>query len=188
MSKWVVGISGASGAVYSKRLIDALAERAKEDKSLRADLVASSNGRAIYRDETGGDLEKTPFRLHAQNDFNAPFASGSAPYDGMVVVPCSGGTLGRIASGASDSLLTRGAEVMLKERRKLLLVFRESPLSLIHIENMATVTRAGATVILAAPSFYSGAKTFDGLIDTVVARILAHMDIPQNLQKPWGEA
>jgi 4-hydroxy-3-polyprenylbenzoate decarboxylase len=184
--KWVVGISGASGAAYAERLLAFLAERAEEDRTLRVEMVASTNGRAIYHDETGAPLESRPFRLYGKDDFRAPFASGSAPYDGMAVVPCSGGTLGRIASGASENLLTRAAEVMLKERRKLLLVFRESPLSLVHIENMASVTRAGGTVLLGAPVFYSGAKTREALVDTVVARILDHMGIPHTLMPPWG--
>jgi 4-hydroxy-3-polyprenylbenzoate decarboxylase len=185
MKRWVVGISGATGAVYAKRLLEVLAETATS-QALQVEVAASANGLQIYRQETGAALADMPFRVFAQNDFSAPFASGSASHEGMVVVPCSGGTLGRIASGASDSLLTRAAEVMLKERRKLILVFRESPFSLVHIENMAAVTRAGATVMPASPVFYAGAASAQDLIDTVVARILKHMDIEQRLMKEWG--
>ena len=186
--RWVVGISGASGAIYARRLLAILAEYRRNDDSIQVDVTASNAGRMVYHEEIGRRLsEDVPFKLWAKDDFYAPFASGSAQYDGMVVVPCSGGSLGRIASGASDNLLTRGAEVMLKERRRLILVFRETPLSQVHIDNMATVTRAGGVILPAAPSFYSGATTLEQVVDTVVARILIQMNLPQDLIPEWGQ-
>ena len=122
--KLVVGVSGASGAPYAKRLLDFLAERAKKDKALEVALTASENGLRIYRDETGTELKDSGFPFYDSKDFDAPFASGSAGWDAMAVVPTSGGTLGRLASGASSDLLSRAAEVMLKERKRLLLCFR----------------------------------------------------------------
>jgi len=118
------------------------------------------------------DYEKLPFKIFDKKDFNAPFASGSAKYKTMVVCPCSMGTMGRIAHGVSDDLLTRSADVILKERRKLILVARETPLSLIHIENMRTVTLAGGIICPATPSFYSKPKDFEALAATVVDRVI----------------
>lgn len=184
--KLVIGISGASGAPYAKRLLDFLKERAEADSSLHVDITASPNGLRIFADETGAKVSDYPFAFFDAKDFDAPFASGSAGYDAMAVVPTSGGTLGRIASGASSDLLSRTAEVMLKEKKQLLLVFREAPYSLIHIKNMETLTLAGATVMPAAPSFYSGARSYEALIDTVVARIVGHLGFEQQMMKPWG--
>jgi 4-hydroxy-3-polyprenylbenzoate decarboxylase len=146
----------------------------------------SDNAKTVWETELGHqDYGKYPFTFYQKNDFNAPFASGSAQYNCMIVVPCSMGTLGRIASGISDDLVTRAADVILKERRKLILVARETPYNLIHIKNMETVTLAGAIICPATPSFYSRPSTIEEVAMTVVHRIL---DLAQ-LKNPsfrWG--
>ena len=118
---------------------------------------------------------------------NAPFASGSNPPDAMVIIPCSMGTLGRIAHGLSEDVLLRAADVMLKERKKLILVPRETPLSLVHLRNLELLLLAGATILPANPSFYNRPKTVEQVVDTVVARVLDHLGIPQNLIPRWAE-
>jgi flavin prenyltransferase len=127
-----------------------------------------------------------PFRRYGLRDFRAPFASGSAGWDAMVVIPCSTGGLARIAHGISEDLIGRAADVMLKERRKLVLVVRETPLSLIHLENMLQVTRAGGIVLPASPSFYSSPQTLDALLDTVIGRVLDQLGLPNDLMPRWG--
>lgn len=165
----VVGISGASGAVYSKRLIEKII---KEKITSSLSLVITKTAKEIWEFEL---QEKTPFEeiTYSQNDFYAPFASGSSDYDTLIVCPCSMGMLGRIANGTADCLIARTADVMLKERRRLILVLRETPLSLIHIENMHKITKAGGICLPASPSFYSLPETKDEIIDTVVERILS---------------
>jgi 4-hydroxy-3-polyprenylbenzoate decarboxylase len=128
-----------------------------------------------------------PFKKYGLRDFRAPFASGSAGWDAMVVIPCSTGGLARIAHGISDDLVGRAADVMLKERRKLVLVVRETPLSAIHLDNMAAVTRAGAVVLPASPSFYSKPATVDAVLDTVVGRVLDQIGLANKLMPRWGE-
>ena len=118
---------------------------------------------------------------------NVPFVSGSNPFDAMVVIPCSMGTLGRIAHGSSDNVLLRAADVMLKERRKLILVPRETPISLIHVKNLELLLLAGATIIPANPSFYTRPQTVQQVVDTVVARVLDHLGLPQRLVSRWQE-
>jgi 4-hydroxy-3-polyprenylbenzoate decarboxylase len=132
------------------------------------------------------DYEKLPFTIYNKNDFFAPFASGSAKYDIMIICPCSMGTLGRIAAGISNDLTTRAADVILKERRKLILVTRDTPLSLIHINNMKTVTEAGGIICPASPSFYSQPKTFDELAATVIDRVIDLCGLNQATYR-WGE-
>ena len=127
-----------------------------------------------------------PFKRYGLRDFRAPFASGSAGWDAMVVIPCSTGGLARIAHGISDDLVGRAADVMMKERRKLVLVVRETPLSTIHLENMLAVTRAGAVVLPAAPSFYSKPATIEAVLDTVVGRVLDQLGLPNKLMPRWG--
>lgn len=180
--KLVVGISGASGAIYAKRLLDFLKATPHE-----VHLTASENALQIGRDEAGIDYKECGYPFFGHRDFTAPFASGSARYDAMVIIPCSMGTLGRVAHGYSDDLLARAADVFFKERRKLVLVPRETPLSLIHIENMKLVTLAGATVIPAIPSFYSKPKTIEEAVDTVIARVLDHLGVENRLRKRWQE-
>jgi len=182
--KIAVAITGASGAVYARNLIQKLAESQQVDK---IGVVFSDNGLQIYNSENCRQPEQNDkITLYDNSAFSTPFASGSSTYSAMVICPCSCGTLGRIANGISDNLITRAADVMLKERRKLILVVRETPLSLIHIQNMEKITLAGGIVCPAAPSFYSNPKSIDQLVDTVVFRILSLLNI-QNDGYKWGE-
>jgi 4-hydroxy-3-polyprenylbenzoate decarboxylase len=174
--KIVIAITGASGAIYARELLSAL-KKANCDISV----VASDNAKIVWADELGEPLRDAGFTLFGMKDFKAPFASGSAPYDQMVVIPCSMGTLARIAHGISNDLVTRAADVFLKEKRKLILVPRETPYNLIHVENMRQVMLAGANVIPATPSFYSKPKTVIEVVNTVIARVLDHMGIPNDL-------
>ncbi|WP_394842531.1 UbiX family flavin prenyltransferase [Pendulispora brunnea] len=190
--KIVVGITGASGAPYAKRLLSVLAERRRVDPALELGLCLSPTAPEVWALECGGDLRQQlreqmgDIPLWGQRDYRAPFASGSAGWDAMVIVPCSMGTAARIAHGISDSLLTRAADVMLKERRKLVLVPRETPLSVIHLENLTTLARAGATILPAMPSFYSNPRSMDDVVDSVVSRILDHVGIGNDLMRRWG--
>lgn len=169
--KIIVAITGASGAIYAKVLLEKLS--LLQDQIEEVGVILSDNGKAVWEYELGNrNYDKLPFKVFDKKDFNAPFASGSAKYKTMVVCPCSMGTMGRIAHGVSDDLLTRSADVILKERRKLILVARETPLSLIHIENMRTVTLAGGIICPASPSFYSKPKDFEELAATVVDRVI----------------
>jgi 4-hydroxy-3-polyprenylbenzoate decarboxylase len=181
--KLVVAIGGASGSIYARRLLDILAKNGPKD--LEVGVVFSSSGAEVWAHELG-EVPAYPFKRYGLRDFKAPFASGSAGWDAMVVVPCSTGGLARIAHGVSDNLIGRAADVMLKERRKLVLVVRETPLSTIHLENMLAVTRAGAVVLPAAPSFYSGPTTIEALLDTVVGRVLDQLGLPNTLMPRWG--
>lgn len=170
--KVIIGITGASGALYGKLLIDKLASL--HDQVAECGVIFSANSIPVWKFELGSfDPADIPFRIYDPADFFAPMASGSAMYDTMIIAPCSMGTLGRIASGVSNDLMTRAADVMLKERRKLILLPREAPLSLIHIHNMELLTRAGAIICPASPSFYSHPETIDELAMTVVDRVLA---------------
>lgn len=180
-TKIVVGVAGASGSIYARRLFHHL--QALPD--LEVAVVFSRNARQIWRHELGAD-PAPPFRIYDENDFLAPFASGSSLFRSMVIIPCSTGTLARIATGATDNLLTRAAEVMLKERRKLVCVLRETPYSLIHVENMRTVTLAGGIICPATPSFYSQPKSIEDAVDTVVFRAMDLLSLP-NPSKRWGD-
>lgn len=167
----IVAVTGASGALYAMLLLEKLSSL--KDQILDAVLVFSDNAKDIWKHELGNeDYKNTTFDIYERTDFNAPFASGSARYQTMIICPCSMGTLGRIANGVSDDLITRSADVMLKERRKLILVTRDIPLSLIHIKNMKKVTEAGGIICPASPSFYSKPKSIEELVNTVVDRIL----------------
>ncbi len=181
--KLVVGISGASGAPYARRLLDFLAAEGAA-YGVEVDLVFTTTGKQVWMQEIGAE-PRYPFRVWKNQDFTAPFASGSALYDGMAVIPCSAGALSRIAYGISADLLGRAADVMLKERRRLVLVLRETPISLVHARAMTQVIEAGAFVMPASPSFYSGPKTIDALVDTVVARVLDRLGLPNALMKRW---
>ena len=180
----VVGVSGASGAPYAKRLLDFLAtEGGRHDVTV--DLVFSETGMQVWMQEIGS-APKYPFPVWKPRDFSAPFSSGSAlGYEAMVVVPCSAGQLSRIAHGVSMDLIGRAADVMLKERRKLVLVFRETPISLVHARAMTQVIEAGAFVMPASPSFYSGPKDIGQLVDTVVACVLDRLGVPNDLMRRW---
>lgn len=171
MNKIIISITGASGSIYAKCLLDSLVKM--KDQYEAVGVVMSDNAKIVWETELGNkDFSNYPFTFYDKNDFNAPFASGSAQYNTMIVVPCSMGMLGRIASGVSDDLSTRAADVILKERRKLILVARETPYNLIHIKNMETVTLAGGIICPATPSFYSKPKTIEEIAMTVVSRIL----------------
>jgi len=182
--KLVVAVGGASGSVYARRLLDVLAATPGDRE---VGLCFSKSGQEVWRHEIGSE-PNYPFKRWALDDFRAPFASGSAGWEAMVVIPCSTGGLARIAHGISDDLIGRAADVMLKERRKLVLVVRETPLSVIHLENMLAVTRAGAVVLPASPSFYSHPTTVEALIDTVIGRVLDQLGIPHQLMPRWGES
>ena len=181
--KLVVAVGGASGSVYAKRLLDALVPLAS---TVEIGLVFTRSGEEVWKHEIG-DIPAYPFKRYGLRDFRAPFASGSAGWDAMVVIPCSTGGLARIAHGISDDLVGRAADVMLKERRRLVLVVRETPLSTIHLENMLAVTRAGAVVLPAAPSFYSKPTSIEAVLDTVVGRVLDQLGLPNRLMPRWGE-
>jgi 4-hydroxy-3-polyprenylbenzoate decarboxylase len=182
--KLVVAVGGASGSIYAKRLLDTLAA-VPAAANLEVGLVFSASGAEVWAHEIGA-VPEYPFRRYGLRDFRAPFASGSAGWDAMVVIPCSAGGLARIAHGISDNLIGRAADVMLKERRRLVLVVRETPLSIIHLENMLTVARAGAVVLPASPSFYSKPATLDAMLDTVVGRVLDQVGLPNDLMPRWG--
>lgn len=171
MKKLIVAVSGSSGAIYAKVLLDKLI--ALQEQTAAIGVVLSDNARTNWELEIGApDFSGYPFKFYAKNDFNAPFASGSARYDTMVVCPCSMGMLARIATGVSNDLITRAADVVLKERRKLILVTRDTPLSLIHINNMKAVTEAGGVIAPACPSFYSRPTDLESIAGTVVDRVL----------------
>lgn len=167
--KLIIAITGASGSIYARLLLDALTNHS----NLEIGVVLSDNAKTVWEHELSNTTYKDyDFTFYSKNDFNAPFASGSAKYDTMVVIPCSMGTLGRIANGISNDLLTRSADVILKERRQLVLVARETPYNLIHINNMKTVTEAGGIICPATPSFYSQPTTIEAVAKTVVDRVL----------------
>ncbi|MET3979841.1 4-hydroxy-3-polyprenylbenzoate decarboxylase [Mucilaginibacter sp. UYP25] len=169
--KIVVAVTGASGSIYAKLLLDKL--QLLQNQVAEVAIVMSDNAKQVWEFELDDKAHGNyPFKYYTKNDFMAPFASGSARFDTMVVVPCSMGTLGRIASGVSDDLITRAADVILKERRRLILVARDTPLNLIHIRNMQTVTEAGGIICPAIPSYYSKPKTIEELAMTVVNRVI----------------
>lgn len=169
--KIIVAVTGASGSIYAKVLFDKLQTLHEQIEDIG--VVMSDNARDVWKFELGNtDYEKLPFKIYSKSDFFAPFASGSAKYNTMIVCPCSMGTLARIASGISNDLTTRAADVILKERRKLILVPRDTPYSLIHINNMKTITEAGGIICPASPSFYSRPESFEQLAATVVDRVL----------------
>lgn len=171
MKKIVVAIAGSSGAVYAKVLLDKLIDL--QDQVSAVGVVLSENAKVNWALELGApDFSSYPFSFYEKNDFYAPFASGSAQYDTMIVCPCSMGMLARIATGVSNDLISRAADVVLKERRRLILVTRDTPLSLIHINNMKTVTEAGGIIAPACPSFYSQPTDIESVAGTVVERVL----------------
>lgn len=183
--KIIVAVTGASGAIYAKILLDKLKELQAQTEKIG--VVMSDNARDVWQYELGNTLyEDYPFDFYAKNDFYAPFASGSAQYDTMIICPCSMGTLGRIAAGISNDLTTRAADVILKERRKLILVARETPYSLININNMKTVTEAGGIICPATPSFYSRPQTFEELAATVTDRVIDLCGLSQHSYR-WKE-
>ena len=180
--KLVIAATGASGAIYLQRLLEQI-----DCASHEVHLVMSAYAREVAKQEL--DDFKIPSRVsrHSESDMNVPFVSGSARFDAMIIVPCSMATLGRIASGCSDSVLLRAADVFLKERRKLILVPRETPWNLIHARNVVTLLEAGAIVLPAIPSFYSRPSSLIAVVDTVVWRILDQIGLPSQGAYRWGE-
>jgi flavin prenyltransferase len=178
MKKIAVAITGASGSVYAKLLLQKLT--ALNDQLKELSVVLTDNAKQVWNTELGDETyQDFQARYFGTKDFTAPFASGSAKYDALIIVPCSMGTLGRIAAGISNDLITRAADVMLKERKKLICVIRDTPYNLVHIRNMETVTLAGGIICPASPSFYSKPTSIEAAAATVVDRVLdlAGLDI-----------
>jgi len=191
MSNYVVGITGASGSIYGIRLIQQLAL-----KKNSVNVVVTSAGKIVMKEELGvsdlGKMDKlglskvkTNIKVWENNNFEAPFMSGSSAPEAVIVVPCSVGKLAAIANGISGNLVERTADVALKEKRQLILVVRETPFSLIHLENMVKVTRAGAQILPAMPAFYHHPKTIDDMVNFVVGKVLNLLRIEHNLFKSW---
>lgn len=171
MKKIALAITGASGSIYAQLLLQSLTKLQAQLQEVS--VVMSNNAQLVWQTEIGDESYKNfSFPFYDKQDFMAPFASGSAQYDALIIAPCSMGTLGRIAGGISNDLITRGADVMLKERKKLILVLRETPYNLVHIKNMETVTLAGGIICPATPSFYSRPQTLEAAVQTVVDRVL----------------
>ena len=180
----VIAITGASGSIYAKLLMDSLLRL--KDQIDKVGIVMSDNAKFVWQTEIGDkSYEDYPFDFYGKNDFMAPFASGSAQYNYMVVAPCSMGAIGRIANGISNDLTSRAADVILKERRKLILVARETPLNTIQLENMTRISKAGGIICPAAPSFYSNPKSIEEAVGTVISRIIDLLDL-QNDSYRWG--
>ena len=179
----VVAITGASGLLYAQRLLDNLNPSQHE-----LHVVLSNYAQAVIAEELPGGLRLPPgASSHNLKSMNAPFASGSNAADAMVIIPCTMGTLGRIAHGFSEDVLLRAADVVLKEKKKLILVPRETPLNLVHIKNFELLLLAGATILPANPSFYTRPKTVEEVVDTVVARVLDHLGIEHKLVPRWRD-
>jgi len=181
--KILIAITGASGALYAQRLLASLDAAAHE-----IHLVLSRYAPQVIAEELPDGLRvPAGVRRHSLRTMNAPFASGSNPPDAMVIIPCTMGTLGRIAHGSSEDLLLRAADVVLKERKRLILVPRETPLNLVHVKNFELLLQAGATILPANPAFYLRPQTIEQLADTVVARVLDHLGVPHRLVARWAE-
>ena len=170
-NKIIIAVTGASGAIYAQMLLNKL--DTIKDQIETCGVVFSDCAKEVWKYELGNESYKViPYKIYEKNDFFAPFASGSACYNIMIICPCSMGTMGRIAAGISNDLITRAADVMLKERKKLILVTREMPLSLIHINNMKILTESGAIICPASPSFYNAAQKIDNILHTVTDKVL----------------
>jgi 4-hydroxy-3-polyprenylbenzoate decarboxylase len=182
--KIAIGITGASGAIYAQLLLTKLNELRSQLSEVS--IVFSSTAKEVWSFELHKSPELYTFKEYANSDFFAPFASGSAGYNALIICPCSMGTIGRIAHGISDTLLTRSADVILKERKKLILVAREMPYNLIHIKNMELITLAGGIICPASPSFYSQPQTIEDACNTVVSRIIDLVGLKNDGYR-WGE-
>jgi 4-hydroxy-3-polyprenylbenzoate decarboxylase len=184
MQKIVVAITGASGAVYASVLLTKLIQMKEAVEEVG--VVMTENAKEVWYTELGNrSYEQFPFRTYGTQDFRAPFASGSARFNTMIIAPCSMGTLGRIASGISNDLISRAADVMLKERRNLICMIRDTPYNLIHIRNMETITSAGGIICPCSPSFYSRPKSIEEAAATVVDRALDLAGLPVKTYR-WG--
>ncbi len=181
----VVGISGASGAPYARRLLELLSSDPMR-RETSASVVLSATAREVWGHECGGRLEDFGLPIYDGRDYGAPFASGSSAPDAMVIVPASMSTVARLAHGISDNLLTRAADVVLKERRRLVVVPRETPYSEIHLENMLRLARCGAVILPASPAFYTKPTEVSDLVDSVVARLCDHLGLSHALGRRWG--
>lgn len=182
--KVAVAITGASGSIYAKILLDKLQLLSNQFEEVS--VVMSENAKDVWQHELGNtEYKNYPFKFFDKNDFFSPIASGSSKYTTLIVCPCSMGTLAKIATGISNDLITRAADVILKERRKLILITRETPLNLIHINNMKTVTEAGGIICPASPSFYSKPQTLEAAVTTVIDRVLDLAAINQVTYR-WG--
>lgn len=179
----VVAVTGASGALYAQRFLDSVDTQEHE-----VHMILSTYAHVVVQSELDGGLRiPDGVQVHGLKSMNVPFVSGSNPFDAMVIIPCTMGTLGRIAHGYSSDVLLRAADVMLKEKKKLILVPRETPLSLVHVKNFELLLLAGATLIPANPSFYTHPETVTEVVDTVVARVLDHVGLPQTMVTRWQE-
>ncbi len=184
-NKIIIGVTGASGSIYTKVLLDKL--KKFQDQFSEIGIVFSDNAKTVWEHElNNADYKNYDFKIYEKNNFYAPFASGSAKYNIMIICPCSMGTMARIAGGISNDLITRAADVILKERRKLILVTRDTPLSLIHINNMKTITEAGGIICPASPSFYSRPQSVEQIVATVIDRVLDLAGI-DNESYRWGK-
>jgi 4-hydroxy-3-polyprenylbenzoate decarboxylase len=181
--KLVIAATGASGAIYLQRLLGKVDARAHE-----VHLILSAYARQVVHDELGELRVPEGVHQHGDKTMNVPFASGSARFDAMVICPCSMGTVGRLAAGTSESTIGRAADVFLKERRKLIIVPRETPWNLIHARNICTLIEAGALIMPASPGFYSRPQTVEEVADTVVDRILDQLDLPPADAFRWQSA
>ncbi len=180
----IVAVTGASGIIYGKRLLEVL-----KDKKVETHLIVSDSAEVVAESEIGGtrSLEELAYRVYEPGDLAAPISSGSFKVDGMVIAPASMKTIAALASGYCDNLITRAADVQLKERRPLILVPRETPLHAIHLENMARLSRLGAVVLPAMPGFYHEPKTVDDLVNFVVGKVLDQLGLDHGLYRRWGE-
>ena len=183
MSHFIVGITGASGTIYASRLLLHLKNLGHRVSVVFSD--AAKQVAAFEKQEKTFDLADEILEI---NDFFSFAASGSASFKGMAILPCSMGTLGKLASGITDNLLVRAADVCLKEKRALVLVPREMPLHAIHLENMLKLSKTGATIIPAAPHFYTNPETIEDLVDTVVAKVLTHLGVENSIVPSWGSS
>lgn len=182
--KLAVAITGASGAIYAQQFLNAIGKLPQIEE---IGVVMSDNAKTVWQWELGTESYKDyNFVFWNKNNFMAPIASGSAGWDALVIVPCSMGMIGRIAHGISDDLITRAADVMLKERKQLICVPRETPYNLIHLQNMLRITEAGGIIVPASPSFYSQPQSLEELAQTLVSRILDLLHLPTSTYR-WGE-
>jgi 4-hydroxy-3-polyprenylbenzoate decarboxylase len=183
MGRYVLGVTGASGAVYAARLLAHL-------KALGHEVlfVATESGRKVCAYEGFPDLDKQADRAFDNRDFFASIASGSFVHQGMAVIPCSMGTLGKLAHGIGDTLLTRAADVCLKERRRLVIVPRETPMSALHLRNQAQLSDLGAVILPASPAFYHRPESLEDLVDTVLSRVLDHLGIEHSVGRRWRDS